>query len=314
MPGRDIQFGLQGFRARMILTISFDRPNVTCTEVQEPQGEVMARMRMLLFSLAVIAGLGVVSNLAAIANAEQKQRVIQDCAICPEMVVVPPGRFRMGDLAGGGFSDERPVREVEISQEFAVGMYEVTFAAWDACRAAGGCGGAGRVPSDMGWGRDRRPVINISWDEAKSYAVWLSKHTGQDYRLLSEAEWEYVARAGTTTRFWWGDEFDAGKANASQQTVPVGAYQPNAFGLYDVNGNVAEFVEDCWHDDFRGAPSDGSAWTAGSDCEEHVVRGGSWGEEGKYLRSSARSGDDGQHGSYPTQGFRVARSLQPRVK
>ena len=166
----------------------------------------------------------------------------RDCADCPEMVVVPAGSFRMGDLNGGGADDEKPVHTVTIGEAFAVGKYEVTFAEWDACVAAGGCNGRRSV--DAGWGRSRRPVINVSWDDAKRYVSWLSSRTGRRYRLLSEAEWEYAARAGTTTKWSCGSSEGClnavawYSANSGNRTFPVGAKVANAFGLYDMHGNV----------------------------------------------------------------------------
>ena len=133
----------------------------------------------------------------------------RECDQCPEMVVVPAGRFRMGDLSGDGASNEQPVHDVTVSP-FAAGKYEVTFAEWDACVAGGGCT---HRPADSGWGRGTRPVINVSWDDTQAYVRWLSRETGKPYRLLSEAEWEYVARAGSTTKYWWGNEADHAHAN-----------------------------------------------------------------------------------------------------
>jgi len=150
-----------------------------------------------------------------------------------------------------GYSDERPPHQVTFAKPFAVGKYAITFAEWDACVAAGGCGGY-RL-EDRGWGRANRPVIDVSWEDAKSYAAWLSTKTGKPYRLLSEAEWEYAARAGSTTRYFWGDEIGRNRANCNgcgsqwdnQQTAPTGSFAPNAFGLYDMHGNVWQWVEDC---------------------------------------------------------------------
>ena len=266
--------------------------------------------------------------------------VFRDCYQCPEMVVVPAGRFRMGDLNGNGDDNERPIHEVTIAAPFAVGKYEVTFAEWDVCVADAGCI---HRPDDMNAGRDTRPVINVSWDDAQQYVVWLSRETGKSYRLLSEAEWEYVARAGTTTNFWWGDKIGPDHANsrlyesdASRSrysimsdrigrglspddvmkdlpplTTPVGTFKPNAFGLFDTAGNVKEFVEDCWNDSYEGAPVDGSAWLSG-DCDQkfgdRVERGGSWLDSLSNLRSAARNWPS-SGGRYEHRGFRVARTL-----
>ncbi|MBM3508091.1 MAG: hypothetical protein FJX64_10415 [Alphaproteobacteria bacterium] len=241
--------------------------------------------------------------------------VFRDCAECPELVVVPAGRFTMGSPANevGREGGEGPQRTVTIARAFAVGKYEVTFAEWDACVAGGGCGGY--RPSDEGWGRGRQPVINVNWDDAKSYLAWLSQRTGQTYRLLSEAEWEYVARAGTTTRYWWGNDIGRGNANCSGcgtpyngQTAPVGSFRANAFGLHDMLGNVWEWVEDCWHNSYTGAPADGTAWTTNCSTAARVLRGGSWISLPGNLRSAFRS-------RFTTvirnnvDGFRVARTL-----
>jgi len=245
--------------------------------------------------------------------------VFQDCGDCPEMVVVPAGSFQMGSNTGD--NDEKPVRTVKIGYSFAVGVYEVTFAEWDACKADRRC----HNPSDEGWsnkpgsperwGRGRRPVMNVSWDDAQQYVRWLSQKTGQTYRLLSEAEWEYVARAGTKTRFWWGDDIGSGQANCTgcggpqddRKTVPVGSFKANAFGLYDVHGNVLEWVEDCYHDNYQGAPEDGSAWHAFS-CDGRVLRGGSWFNFPLLLRSANRIPSAPDYLS-SNMGFRVARTL-----
>jgi formylglycine-generating enzyme required for sulfatase activity len=252
----------------------------------------------------------------------------QPCPDCPEMVVVPAGKFMMGSPPGevGGTDDERPQRKVTIARPFAVGKYEVTFGEWDACVAAGGCR---HNPHDgsygsTGWGRGKRPVINVSWDDiTQEYLPWLSKKTGKTYRLLSEAEWEYAARAGTTTPFWWGSSISTSQANyygqaaygdgpkgeIRQKTVPVDSFAANPWGLYNVHGNVWEWVQDCWNPSYSGAPSDGSAWTTGyRDCRDRVLRGGSWTSVPHGLRSASRRGYiPGGWGSL--DGFRVGRTL-----
>ena len=200
----------------------------------------------------------------------------------PDLVVVPAGTFRMGDLSGGGDADEGPVRTVGLPHHFALARYETTFAEWDACAAAGACRNG---VSDIGLGRDRRPVILVAWQDAMDYAGWLSRLTGKAYRLPSEAEWEYAARAGSGTRFPWGDEIGRGHANCEEcgsgfddaRTAPVGSFPVNAFGLHDMVGNVYEWVADCGRDTYAGAPTDGSAQApADGTCAWRMMRGGSW--------------------------------------
>ena len=239
-------------------------------------------------------------------------KVFKDCADCPEMVVIPAGSFRMGDLNGGLQKDEKPVHRVTIPRSFAVGKYEVTFAEWDRCVAAGGCS---HRPRDEGWGRGNRPVINVSWNDTQTYIRWLSRKTGHKYRLLSEAEWEYVARAGSTTKYPWGNSVGRNQANCrscgsswdGKQTSPVGSFSANRFGLYDTIGNVWEWVSDCSIEGYAGAPSNGSSWTSGN-CTSRVVRGGSWTTFPGSVRSANRgSSESGLRGS--TSGFRLARTL-----
>ena len=244
-------------------------------------------------------------------------RVFRDCAECPQMVVVPSGSFRMGFQDGESRRDDDEGRRhrVRIGDRFAVGVYEVTFAEWDACVSAGGCGGY--RPDDRGWGRGNRPVMRVSWDDAQLYVRWLSERTGERYRLLSESEWEYVARAGTTTRYNWGNEIGHNRANCDgcgsrwddEKTAPVGSFSANAWGLYDVHGNVREWVGDCWNDSYTGAPADGSAWARG-DCAKRVLRGGSRGSDPRFLRAAYRNGNaTGTRLNY--FGFRIARTLTP---
>ena len=234
---------------------------------------------------------------------------------CPEMVVVPSGKFTMGSRDGE--SNEKPTHQVTIAKPFAVGKYPVTFDEWDACVAAGACNNY--KPDDNGWGRGTRPVINVSWNDAKSYVAWLSAKTGQGYRLLSEAEWEYAARAGTTEKYYWGDAIGKGNANCSgcgsqwdkKWPSPVGSFKPNAFGLYDMLGNVSQWCEDTKQSDYHGAPTDGSAWIVAS-VSSRVLRGGSWYSVPKYIRSASRNNyfhlPDYR---YSIVGFRVARTLLP---
>jgi len=244
----------------------------------------------------------------------------KDCSECPAIVEIPPGTFMMGspDSEPERDKDEGPVHRVTIPAAFAVGKYEVTFDEWDACVSAGGCS---HKPGDEGWGRGRHPVIQVSWNDVQTYLVWLSNKTGKTYRLLSEAEWEYVARAGTTTPFHTGEQISTSQANFDgnytyngsskgefrDRTVPVGSFGANQFGLHDVHGNVVEWVQDCWNGNYKGAPSDGSAWTTG-DCEDRVLRGGSWLNDPWILRSAIRDGYriDIRINLF---GFRVARTL-----
>ena len=249
-------------------------------------------------------------------------RIFKDCPECPEMVVVPAGHFALGspDSEAKRGNDEGPQHRVRISKPFAVGRFEITFAEWDACVEAGGCGGY--RPRDEDWGHGRQPVIQVSWYKIKLYLAWLSQRTGHTYRLLSEAEWEYVARAGTSTAFSTGvrlqpdhAHFDGTEiyngstreATVRLQTQPVGGHAPNAFGLHDVHGNVWEWVEDCWNKSYAGAPSDGAAWT-GPDCRLRVVRGGSWFDPPANLRSANRNAYPPIHDA-DYLGFRVAREL-----
>jgi len=236
----------------------------------------------------------------------------RECANgCPTMIVVPTGKFMMGSPEGVGDEEERPQHEVTIAQPFAAGKTDVTFAEWDTCVAAGACL---RAP-DSGWGRDDRPVIYVSWDEAKIYVAWVARLTGKPYRLLTEAEWEYAARAGNPGRYSFGDdetqlgEYAWFSKNSGSKTQPVGTKKPNAFGLYDMHGNVWQWVEDCYKDSYSDAPTDGSAVTL-KDCSRRVLRGGSWLNLRDGVRSASRNGSS--TGSRINGiGFRVGRMLRP---
>ena len=251
------------------------------------------------------------------------EETFRDCNDCPEMVVVPAGSFMMGTTEAAGqlalqrgfvqyappLEWEKPRHQVQIAEPFALGRYEVSFDQWDACVADGGCDDY--RPEDEGWGRGRRPVINVSWKDAQAYVRWLSEKTGQPYRLPSEAEWEYAARAGTTTLYSWGDNIAPENANyglRGGRTTEVGTYPANPWGLYDMHGNVGEWVEDCQNESYEGAPSDGTAWTSGECIFSRVLRGGSWENYPGLLRSAGRSWE--YPGSRaPGLGFRVARTL-----
>jgi formylglycine-generating enzyme required for sulfatase activity len=233
---------------------------------------------------------------------------------CPEMVVVPAGKFKMGsDPPRNEFcyrgDDEGPQHEVTIAQRFAVSKFEVTFDQWDACLQTDACTlpEAGRSV----WGRGKQPAINISWEDVQQYVKWLSGLTAQHYRLLSEAEWEYAAartyfacddpNPSSLRDYAWYTE------NSGSRTHPVGEKKPNSFELYDMYGNVWEWVEDCYHDSYRGSPTDGSAWT-GDSCSRRVVRGGSWGDHSQSLRQQNRSWFSFDYRSSGL-GFRVGRTL-----
>jgi formylglycine-generating enzyme required for sulfatase activity len=243
----------------------------------------------------------------------------------PEMVLIPAGSFLMGSSANEPerTNNEGPQHQVQVPA-FELGNYEVTFEQWDACVTFGGCT---HRPGDRGWGRGTRPVINVSWDDAQEYVKWLSTRTGKHYRLPSEAEWEYAARAGTTTPFSTGNCITTTQANYDgnddyagcgaktgfylRQTQPVGSYPANRWGLYDMHGNAREWVQDCWHDSYIGAPQDGSAWldvcgTSG----RRVLRGGSCFSYPQILRSAYRFGNVSVYRSM-LLGFRVARTLTP---
>jgi formylglycine-generating enzyme required for sulfatase activity len=235
--------------------------------------------------------------------------IFRDCPDCSEMVVVPAGEFKMGS---GETVYEKPEHRVVIANPFAIGRREITFEEWDLCVAAGGCK---YRPDDHGWGRGSHPVIDVSWDDAKAFVSWLSQKTQKGYRLPSEAEWEYAARAGTSSQFWWGRTPVNGNANCEdcsstppRRTLPTGSFRPNGFGLFDVAGNAAEWVEDCWNESYRGAPTDGSAWTAGQ-CRQRGLRGGSFASKANVIRSAARFRYD-QDVRYYANGFRVARDLR----
>lgn len=261
-------------------------------------------------ALAILcAMLAVASVLPAVASADDVLRDVgeefQDCPVCPLMKVVPAGEFVKGPPPSnsGHFHNEGVIRTVTIGKPFAVGKYEITFDEWDACTAAGLCDAI----DDAGWGRGRYPAVGINWEQAVAYTVWLSKITGKNYRLLSDSEWEYAARAGLPRfRFfslapeqlcrvanvydlkskseydfeWEHVPCDDGFA----EMAPVGSMEPNAFGLHDMIGNVSEWTQDCRNVSWRFAKLDGSAWLAG-DCLLRAYRGHSWlANEPRYLR------------------------------
>jgi formylglycine-generating enzyme required for sulfatase activity len=236
---------------------------------------------------------------------------VSDCDSCPDMVVLQPGSFNMGDEHGD--RSERPAHRVAIEKPYAIGKYEVTLAQWNACVANGACK-ALAATSAAGL-TDKSPARDLSWNDAQNYVHWLSTLTGQHYRLPTEAEWEYAARAGTRSRYWWGEHMKPGMANCKgcggdwNEEVPlnVDALPPNPFGIYGMNGGVWEWVEDCWHRSYDGAPTDGSAWTS-SYCRENVIRGGSWRNDSTYAHSTSRFTYD-TNVRFIANGFRVAKTL-----
>ena len=221
----------------------------------------------------------------------------------PEMVTISPGLFAMGSSED---ISERPIHRVYTSP-FAISKFPITVREWNRCVAAKAC-------ADLAVGSDDVAVTNVSWTDAKQFVVWLAQETHKNYRMPSEAEWEYAARGGTQTKYWWGGDLLSGMANcrncngapAGEQLMKVGSFKPNQFGLYDMGGSVDQWVEDCWHKNYNGAPLDGSPWIDG-DCASHVIRSGSWKNDASYVRPANRDHYDAGV-RYPTHGFRVALS------
>lgn len=227
------------------------------------------------------------------------QRLIRE----PEMVSISGGSFAMGS---NDDVTEKPIHQVAI-KPFAIGKFPVTVREWNECAAANACGFTATASDDA-------PITNVSWNDAKQYVAWLAKATGKPYRLPSEAEWEYAARGGKQTKYWWGDQFQSGMVNCkncadvggAQQPIKVGSLKPNPFGLYDMGGGVDQWVEDCWHKSYQGAPSNGSAWLDG-DCNLRVIRSGSWRNDAGSARAASRDRYEAMI-RYPTHGFRIALS------
>jgi formylglycine-generating enzyme required for sulfatase activity len=252
---------------------------------------------------------------AAGERALKPQGIFKECTDCPDMVVVPAGSFTMGSPATDAANkpNEEPQHTVTFANAFAVSKVEVTFANWDACAAHGPCN---PQVSDGGFGRGQQPLVNVTWRDASRYVAWLSAITGKPYRLLSEAEYEYAARAGTTTVYPWGDAIGTGNANCagcgsqwdSKQPAPAGSFSANAFGLSDMIGNVWEWTADCEHADYTSAPNDGSAWVGNNGCTSRVARGGSWNVVPTALRSANRLLIT-EDSLYFNLGVRVARTL-----
>ena len=284
-----------------------------------PDGEASATLVAVLTAMKFKGGELKAPDLSGKALAHAVGESFRDCDDCPEMAVLPAGTFTMGSPLGepGRQREEGPPLEVAIARPFAVSKLEITFDQWETCVLEGGCNGY--RPKDAGWGRGHRPVTYVSYEDAIAYVAWLRAKTGEPYRLLTEAEWEYAARAGTVTAFVSGQAITTAEANFDGtgqgrsgtdayrgKTVEVGSFPPNPFGLHDLHGNLAEWTQDCWNPGHQGAPRDGSA--RGGDCTRHVVKGGAWYFEMSYARTAARM-------SYPADkrlnivGFRIARDM-----
>lgn len=287
---------------------------------------------LMLFTILLISATSATAaGKSATCQTESRQlpsgiNVFRDCADAPEMLSLSGGRYRMGDLVGDGKPYELPAHEVQVAP-FAIGRFEITNAEWQACIKDGGCSPS-KIPGDAGHGR--YPVEGVTWTQAKAYTTWLAARTGKPYRLLSEAEWEYAARSGNEGRYYWGSfdpkpcnyanlmDVSGKRANPERYwaescddgfaaSAPVGSFPPNDWGLYDMLGNVWEWVGDCWHADYSNAPADGSAWQA-DPCRKHVNRGGGWGNNANSLRLSSRDADPSETSS-DGLGFRIGRTL-----
>ena len=313
-------------------------------------------IRLVGFGLTLVY---ICAFLATAVSIAAEPKYFQDCKNCPEMVLIPPGSFHMGTpdsvtqfegVKAKRGKRERPVHQVRINLKYALGKYEVTRLQYRAFiddsgyKAPGGCkywtGDKFEIADDKDWKdpgypqEDNHPAVCISWNDAKAYTKWLSFKTGRAYRLPSEVEWEYAARAGSGTARFWGNEsrkackfanvFDRTGAASGEfatmtphdcndgykQTSPVGSFEANAFGLHDTAGNAWEWNEDCWHKTYRGSPIDSRAWTTGGRCNQRVVRGGSWISIPRYVRSGNRSKINKDSRIY-RNGFRVALTLGP---
>ena len=235
---------------------------------------------------------------------------MKDCPDCPTLVSLPRGAFTMGGVID---QTEQPAHLVTLDSPFAIGKYEVTVREWDACVAAGGCARVAQYASP----NPRAPIRDVSWDDAQQYVKWLNTISGKSYRLPSEAEWEYAARGGTSTRYWWGDQMVQGKANCQgcgppwriDEPAEAGSFAPNPYGLYDMNGSVWEWVQDCWHNSYSQSPGDAAAWEDQPACSARVIRGGSWRDSPSYMVASTRSSDDAG-ARHSQNGFRVARDIK----
>jgi len=281
-------------------------------------------MKNMMGAIAFLAGF--LPSMPAIAQSETGD-VFSDCAGCPEMVALPAGSYQRGEPASlrPSNSNEVPEHRVSISR-LAVGRYEVTFDEFDRCRNAGVCT---HNPDDHGMGRGNRPVVDVNWADAQQYIGWIRQETGEDYRLLSESEWEYAARGNQAYEFPGEDQWSCTRGNIADvawsaayntsprftvgcndhfiQTAPVGTFRMNGFGLFDMAGNVWEWTQDCYNQNYNRVPTDGSAWLTGQ-CVSRIIRGGSWSDDISYARSAKRIADFSTYRS-SNIGFRIARSL-----
>ena len=296
--------------------------------LQQQQAEAQAQSQTLANTLNETALQLENSNAQLAALSAQRAAQAEDPAIQvfrdqiggkrygPEMVILPAGDFLMGDQSGQGDDNESPVHKVRITRPYALSRFEVTYAEYDLFAEETGRS----KPDDNGWGRENMPVTNVSWQDAVAYTRWLSERTGQPYRLPSEAEWEYAARAGTNSTYWWGNELRDNMAVCDQcgspwdgkQPAPVGSFSANPWGLHDMTGNVDEWVADCYRDQYPAASSDSKAFLR-SGCQQRVMRGGSWFEIARLIRPSSRYRHpaDSHRNSW---GFRVAVDLSQSAK
>lgn len=290
------------------------------TSSEESPGLAIIFPALVAVALVSIATQTIKTSTPVVVSQEAEQ--FSDCDGCPQMIRIPSGTFRQGDLQGTGDEDELPVRAVQLSDSFALSRTEVTFAQWDLCVSDGACDVLAEEDGAVET-RSQRPVQNASWQDAQAFVAWLTKVSGKLYRLPSESEFEYAARAGSETRYPWGNEPSRDHANYGDDEccrgldsgadkwidpAPVASFPPNAFGLHDMAGNVQEWVEDCWQDSYIDAPADGSARVTGGDCSLRGLRGGSWSSTPKMIRPANR--DKGAiDARLPYYGFRVARDL-----
>jgi formylglycine-generating enzyme required for sulfatase activity len=299
------------------------RPDLSCVSNPSFRGEVWSKASYRSYPLAGLLMMLLIAMVSARADepaagsvAGEKERIFQagdtfrECERCPRMVVIPPGSFTMG--RNDGADNEGPAHAVTIAHSFAVSVYLITVTEWKACVDAGPC------PADRGddWG-EGFPITGPSWDDAQAYVGWLSRITGETYRLLTESEFEYMAWDALRPSYPWGlaqpaaSCIDCGSEWDGRSPSPVAAYPPNRFGVHDAVSNAVVMVQDCYHDNFDGAPIDGSAWENG-ECWDHVVRGGSWAHLSNDLNAKRRSLVD--KASYPEVGFRIARTLPKRPR